>query len=313
LRANEIEILKIRKEIAMKTCLYLAVLCGCSMPLIAAEAAEKAAEKPAVEAVETPISELIGEEVQFEDIKLPPKESPDYWVIRSDAVTELTRLLTSKRAEMKQIRQMLADYLLKIGKAEEMASKNIEVPDDPKLYFEALGLEHLYKDKDLDAPLKTPTWEALAEFAMRFIIYEGHVPMQFDGPEDVASYIQVAKKKEQYAQKVRREMRGYVKDSLEIWIYLGQIGQQAAFEEWEVQMKVDSEKAKSAEHAALAEQRRMVALDRKESVKERKFEDAQQRASFSSTRRSRNYQSRDNLLRYRQSRLDERYTNSYRW
>ena len=315
----------------MKTSTYLAISCLFTMSFIlfgfsaAAKVTEVPADKPA-DGDEAPASaepateaELTAEvepadwEVKFEDIQLPEKDSPDYWVIRSDAVTELTRLLTSKRAEIKQIRQMLADYLLKIGKAEEMASKNIVVPDDPKLYFEALGLEHLYEDKDLDAPLKTPTWEELAEFAMRFIISEGHVPMQFDGAEDVASYIQVAKKKEQYAQKVRREMQGYVKDSLEMWIYLGQIGQQSAFDEWEVQMKVDSEKAKSAEHAALADQRRMVALDRRESEKERKFADAQSRASFRSTRGSRNYQSRDNRLRYQQTLLSDRYTNSYRW
>ena len=315
----------------MKTSTYLAISCLFTMSFIligvsaAAKVTEVPADKPAdvdeasASAEPATEAELTAEvepadwEVKFEDIQLPETDSPDYWVIRSDAVTELTRLLTSKRAEIKQIRQMLADYLLKIGKAEEMASKNIVVPDDPKLYFEALGLEHLYEDNDLDAPLKTPTWEELAEFSMRFIIFEGHVPMQFDGVEDVASYIQVAKKKEQYAQKVRREMQGYVKDSLEMWIYLGQIGQQAAFDEWEVQMKVDSEKAKSAERAALADQRRMVALDRRESEKERKFADAQSRASFRSTRGSRNYQSRDNRLRYQQTLLSDRYTNSYRW
>ncbi len=108
-------------------------------------------------------------------------------------------------------------------------------------------------------------------------------------------------------------MRGYVKDCLKMWTYLGKIDQQSAAKEWAVQMKVDTKKADSAERAMLAEERRVTSTERRESEKERKFEDAQNRASFRSTRRSRVYQSNDDRLQYRQSRLDERYTNSYRW
>ena len=98
-----------------------------------------------------------------------------------------------------------------------------------------------------------------------------------------------------------------------MWTYLGTIGEQAACKEWAVGMKLDAIKAENAERAAVSESRRMAALDRRESEKERKFEDAQDRASFRSSRRSRHYQSRDDRLQYRQTRLDDRYTNSYRW
>ena len=137
--------------------------------------------------------------------------------------------------------------------------------------------------------------------------------MQFDGVEDAKGFAEVCIKKEQYAQKVRKEMRSYVKDCLKMWTYLGTIDQQAAAKEWAVGMKMDAKKAENAERAMVAESRRMAALERRDSEKERKFEDAQDRASFRSSRRSRHYQSRDDRLQYRQTRLDDRYTNHYRW
>lgn len=257
--------------------------------------------------------QMQAEKSRFDAIELPEKDSPEYWIIRSEAVTELTPVLTQKRAEMKQKRQMLADYLLQIGKGSEMASQNIEVPDDPKLYAQALGVDDVLKEKEVEMPNRLATWEETAEFAMRFIIDEGYVPMQFDGAEDLASYIELTKKKEQYAQKVRKEMRAYVKDALKMWIYLGTINEQAKAKEWAVQMKVAAETAKGAERAMLAEERRMASLERRQAEEDRKFEDAQSRASFRSTRRERGYQSRDDRLKYQQTLLNERYTNYYRW
>jgi hypothetical protein len=303
----------------MKTSTYLAIFCLFSMMLVvvgvsgAAKVIEVAAEEPAVAEKSPALAEAAVEEVKFEDIQLPKKDSPEYWVVRSEAMGELTPLLTRKRAEMKKKRQMLADFLLKIGKAEDMAAANIEVPDDPTLYAKALGLLDEYKQRDIALPAKLPTWEDTAQFSMRFVLYEGYRPMQFDGVEDAKGFSEVCVKKEQYAQKVRKEMRSYVKDCLKIWTYLGTIDQQAAAKEWAVGMKMDAKKAANAERAMLAEERRMAALDRRESEKERKFEDAQDRASFSSSTKERRYQSRDDRLRYRQTRLDDRYTNHYRW
>lgn len=257
--------------------------------------------------------EIKAEQSRFDAIELPAKDSPEYWVVRSDAITELTPVLTKKRAEMKQKRQMLADYLLQIGKGDEMASQNIEVPDDPKLYFEAMGIQDTLEQKEVSVPKKLPTWEETAEFAMRFIIDEGYVPMDFDGVEDLAHFVEMTKKKEQYAQKVRKEMRAYVKDCLKMWIYLGNIGEQAKCKEWAVQMKIDAATAKNAERAMVAEDRRMAALERREADAQRKFDDAQDRASYSSQTRERRYTGRQDRLQYQQTLLNERYTNYYRW
>jgi hypothetical protein len=316
---------------AMKTSAILAIICLFTISFVmvgvseAAKVIEVPADEPAVvdeapasaepATKEEPIAEAepADDEIKFEDIQLPEKDSPEYWVVRSEAIGELTPLLTKKRAEMKQKRQMLADYLLKIGMGEDMAAANVEVPDDPALYAKALGLLDEYEQRDIALPKKLPTWEESAQFAMRFVIYEGYRPMQFDSVEDSKGFAEVCRKKEEYAQKVRKEMRGYVKDCLKMWTYLGTIDQQSAAKEWAVQMQVDTKKADSAERAMLAEERRMASTERRDSEKERKFEDAQDRASFRSTRRSRQYQSRDDRLQYRQTRLDDRYTNSYRW
>lgn len=307
----------------MKTYLYLTFICLFSMTLFAADAAEetRAVTKDDSSTSQTTTNQVqkvmpedvIPEEVKFEDIKLPEKGTPDYWVVRSDAVTELTRLLTSKRAEMKKKRMLLADYLTKIGQAEAMASAKVEVPEDPALYAKAMGLTESFEERDIPLPKKLPTWEESAEFAMRFIIFEGHAPMEFDGAEDIQSFADVCMKKEAYAQKVRREMRAYVKDCLKIWTYLGTIGEQGACKEWAVQMKLDAEKSKNAERAMMAEERRMATAERREAEEERKFQDAQDRASFRSSRRERGYQSRNDRLQYQQTLLNDRYTNHYRW
>jgi hypothetical protein len=229
---------------------------------------------------------------------------------------ELTPLLTKKRAEMKKKRQLLADYLLKIGKAEDMAAANVQVPDDPALYAKALGVDQDLKDLNA-MPKKRPTWEELAQFSMRFVLHEGYRPMQFDSVEDAAGFAagfaEVCRKKEQYAQKVRKEMLGYVEDLLKMWTYLGTIGEQSAAKEWAVGMKLDAEKMKNAERAMVAEERRMASLERRESEKERKFQDAQDRASFSSSEKERRFDSRQDRLQYQQTLLSDRYTNSYRW
>ncbi len=264
----------------MKAACCLVILCLFPITLIASEANEVVKD------------EAVIAEVKFEDIQLPKTNSSEYWVVRSEAIGDLTRLLTKKRAEMKQKRQMLSDFLLKIGKAEEMSSAKIEVPDDPNLYAMALGILDGLEQRDIPLPKNLPTWEELVEFAMRFVLYEGFVPMEFDGDEDVQKFIEVCKKKEEYAQKVRKDMRAYVNDCLKMWIYLGTIDQQSACKEWAVEMKQNAEKERAAERAAAVQERRTAALARQEEERQKKFADAENR---------------------RQARWNNRYTSDYRW
>ena len=313
----------------MKNSTYLAIICLFAMSFVmvgvsgAAKVIEVEKEEPV--AVEAPAStepatkeeptaevEPADDEIKFEDIQLPEKDSPEYWVVRSEAMGELTPLLTKKRAEMKKKRQMLADYLLKIGEAENMAAANVQVPDDPALYAKALGVDQDLKDLNA-MPKKRPTWEELAQFSMRFVLHEGYRPMQFDSVEDAKGFADVCKKKEEYAQKVRKEMLNYVKDCLKMWTYLGTINQQSAAKEWAVGMKLDAIKQENTQRQMLADERRTASLQRRQQAEEQKFQDAQDRASFSSSTRERRYESRDSRLQYQQTLLSDRYTNNYRW
>ena len=314
----------------MKNSTYLAIICLFAMSFVmvgvseAAKVIEVEKEEPAAvdeapaltepATKEEPTAEVepADDEIKFEDIQLPEKDSPEYWVVRSEAMGELTPLLTKKRAEMKKKRQMLADYLLKIGEAENMAAANVQVPDDPALYAKALGVDQDLKDLNA-MPKKRPTWEELAQFSMRFVLHEGYRPMQFDSVEDAAGFAEVCRKKEQYAQKVRKEMLGYVKDCLKMWTYLGTINQQSAAKEWAVGMKLDAIKQEDTQRQMLANERRTASLQRRQQAEEQKFQDAQDRASFSSSTRERRYESRDSRLQYQQTLLSDRYTNNYRW
>jgi hypothetical protein len=75
-------------------CLFTILVAGVGV-CTAAKVLEVPAEEPAAE-----------EETAFEDIQLPENNSPEYWMVRSEAMGELTPLLTKKRAEMKQKRQI---------------------------------------------------------------------------------------------------------------------------------------------------------------------------------------------------------------
>ena len=137
--------------------------------------------------------------------------------------------------------------------------------------------------------------------------------MQFDSVEDAKGFADVCKKKEEYAQKVRKEMLNYVKDCLKMWTYLGTINQQSAAKEWAVGMKLDAIKQENTQRQMLADERRTASLQRRQQAEEQKFQDAQDRASFSSSTRERRYESRDSRLQYQQTLLSDRYTNNYRW
>ena len=66
-------------------------------------------------------------------VPMPAKNSPQYWVLRSEAVRELTRFMTKKRTELKRKYNHFPRYLDQIGKRKDYGSRNIKVPDDMDL------------------------------------------------------------------------------------------------------------------------------------------------------------------------------------
>jgi len=197
-----------------------------SLPTLAAE--EKETDTPKPEAAETPV--IQPESLDFSEIALPANDTMDYWVIREQCLSDLTPFLTRKRRELKEKRQILADYLLQIGKAEDYAAQNIEVPNDPKLYALAFGVLDGLEQRDIDVSKieikKRPDWNRLVEFAMKNTIYEGHVPTTIEGIEELDMYKEIVFKKERYGQKVHKELRPLANQCIKAWLYLGTINEQ---------------------------------------------------------------------------------------
>ncbi len=109
---------------------------------------------------------------------LPEKNTTEYWVVRSQAMTEFIPFLTKKRTEVKQIRQMLADYLLKIDEADKFADRNLPVVFDGKVYADILRIREGIEQMNVNIPKERPSWDALVEIAMKHVVYEGYVPTE---------------------------------------------------------------------------------------------------------------------------------------
>ena len=283
----------------MKTVFCATVCCLLTAVMFAVDPSNEAAD------------EMNLDDLDLQAIPLPERDNPEYWVIRSEAMSEIIPLLTRKRAEIKQKRQRVADYLDRIGKTEQMAASQIDVPQDPALYAEALGWSDSIRLHDIELPKTMPSWEQTAEFAMRFIIDEGYVPIQFDGIEDMEGFVDVCRRKDTYARKVRDEMRAYLNDYLEMWLYLEQSGEQFAYRDWITRLELEAERHEQAIRKQLAEQRRQAAVQRREFEKQQEFQLARNREAFRSTRRERMYYTRERLLLYRQARLDALYSGYY--
>ncbi len=266
-------------------------------------AAEEAVQAPADEAAEPMDME----------IKLPPNDSAAYWNIRSEAVSELIPFLTSKRAEMTQKMKFLADYLLKIDKASEFASSDIQAPEDPKYYAEVLNLTKRFDEENIPIPEKRPTWDEIVEIAMKHVMFEGYAPTVIEGGEEMEMYKDLCKNKERYGQKVREDLHDILRKGVRMWLYLGTIDEQGNAKAQAADMVLEQKAQVAQEKEQLTAMKRDAALERQQERIDQKHEDAMDRSSFRSSRRSRAYTSRENRQRYRQTRLDERYANSRRY
>ena len=182
------------------------------------------------------------------EVKLPPKDSATYWVVRSQTMTELIPFLTKKRTEFKGHFKMITQYLDKIGKGEDFLRSGVKAPDTPEAYAKALGLSDKVAERRIEWPDKPLTWEQVVEFGMGHVLYEGYMPTDVSGEEEVEMIKKICKQKEKYGQKVRKEMREDVKRCLNIWTYLGTINKQ---EEARVYAFLEKEKLEKARQEEL--------------------------------------------------------------
>ncbi len=89
--------------------------------------------------------------------KLPPKDTVEYWVIRSQTLTEFIPLLTKKRTEFKKISKLMARFLVKTGKSQAFLDSKIEAPQNPELYIKVIGIADRVKEAEIELPPRTDT------------------------------------------------------------------------------------------------------------------------------------------------------------
>ncbi len=112
----------------------------------------------------------------------------EYWVIRSQALTELTPFLTKTRTEAKGHYNMLTDYLKYIGKGQEFLESDIKGSSSPAEYAKAIGKSEEFVEKNIELPDKPMTWTQLIELAMEFIRQEGHIPTDIKDAEELEMF-----------------------------------------------------------------------------------------------------------------------------
>ena len=236
-------------------------------------------------------------------IQLPPKNSPAYWNVRTEAISELLPLLTKKRSETKRNQQLFKDYLLNIDKASDFAASNVPVPSDPNVYFAILQVGQGLADMNIPKPKKRPSWDEIMDVAMRHVVFEGYSPTYVEEGEDLAQFVNICNKKEEYGQKVRQDLRGSLDQCARMWVYLESIGKLGDFKAYFADLQSAQKAQIAQEKAQVTEQHRQAVMQRQAQAEQQKFEDAQAREQFHSSRREQTFDSR-------QSRLNSRAANA---
>lgn len=269
--------------------------------------------EPAAQSAATPTQSAQAQpaaESQPEEIQLPAKDTPEYWNVRSEAIGELLPFLTKKRADVKKLQKVLADYILKNNLGADFSAQNIPVEYNAEIYAEILQIGQGLKDMKIPAPKSRPSWDEIMEIAMKHVIFEGYLPTAIEEKEELQQFIDMCKKKEEYGQKVRQDGRTTLDQCARAWVFLKALNKKDEFKAYYADLKLEQKSQVAAEQKMLLEQRQAERRDRVAEKEQAQFDNAQDRAQFRSSRKERAYDSRQAEQLYRQSRLDERYTNS---
>lgn len=213
----------------------------------------------------------------LEGIKLPQKDDMEYWVIRSQAVNELTSFLTTKRANLQAKLVYFVDYINLLGKTDDMLSADIEISDDPLLRVKALGIEEELAKKNISVPKKPLDWEQLVEFSMRYIMSEGYSPIQILDMDELESFKNILSRNEQFCMKVRKDTNDIVDKVVRSWIYLGMIGKQKDFRLYVVEQEKLKKETRDRQRQAILEKQAEEARQRREMQKQTIWQERQNR------------------------------------
>jgi len=175
---------------------------------------------------------------------LPEKDSLEYWMVRSQALSELTPFITRMRTETKGHYNALTDFLKYIGKGQEFAESGIKAPFSPAEYAKAIGKTEQFVEKNIDLPSKPFTWNQLVEWAMEFVLEEGYIPEDVSGAEEIEMIKKLTQQKEKYGRKVRDELRKVAQDCMDMKAYLESIDQFEACKRYARYQKEEKDKAR---------------------------------------------------------------------
>lgn len=207
------------------------------------------------------------------DSQLPPKESTRYWVLRSQALNELTPFLTQKRASLREKYGYFTAFLEEAGKTEAFSAKRIDVPKSPRARAEIVGLLEDFDDRDIQLPEKPLTWNQTVEIAMEFVMSEGFVPIEIADEAELKSFKSVMKRREDFCRKIRRDVKRTLDNSLKAWLYLGSINQQERFRSYIINEKAAAKAAKEQARSARAAATREERNRRREDAKLQRHQD----------------------------------------
>jgi hypothetical protein len=262
---------------------------GCMIALLALSALAIAANDKKADTTAT-VSKPAAEQDPTQSVTLPAKDTGEYWDLRSHAVTELTGFFTTKRAEMKEKLDSASRFLEKEGLTLQFNQSKITLPDDPTLFFKALGVtgEFLKSNTKGLSPQKPIEWEALIELAMKYVTVDGYDAAVVADKEEIAYLKNSCEMKEKYALKARKEFRDQVNKIVSIWLFLGTADKQQAMADFFIAEQTEKKEAQ----AARMKQGQDAAKDRQRAIQEQRRLD------------------KENISRQRRN---DRYYNSYNW
>lgn len=171
----------------------------------------------------------------------------DYLVIKSQALTELIPFLTRTRREAKGHYKALTDYIKHIGKGRDFLDSGITGPSSPAEYARLTGKAEEFEKNNIKLPEKWMTWDQLAELAMEFVLHEGYVPTDVNGPEEIEMFKQICERKKKYGKKVQTDLRKILQDCLDMKAYLDSINEFEAFVKYARYQKEQKEQARKEE------------------------------------------------------------------
>jgi hypothetical protein len=216
-----------------KMMIVLIVVAGFNLAYGQEKVAEDLNKEPvAAEKVEQAQSKAEEKMEAGDDLKLPDKNTTEYWVLRSQTCTESIPFLTQLRSEKRGIVDLMVQFLKKTGKAQDFLKSGVKAPESPELLLKEIGDDKRYAEMGLDIPINPLDWEQAVEDAMRFVLYEGYLPTDLDGEDELEMIKQLCSQKERFCKKVRNELHETIREGLDIWFYLETIGQQEACDEF---------------------------------------------------------------------------------